>query len=37
MNSHKNARLTAHGRYLLVQRIAQQGLKSAAHSLGVSG
>lgn len=29
MNSHKNARLTAHGRYLLVQRIAQQGLKSA--------
>lgn len=29
MNSHKNARLTAHGRYLLVQRMAQQGLKSA--------
>lgn len=36
MNSHKNARLTQHGRYLLVQRIAQQGLKAAAQSLGVS-
>ena len=38
MNNHKNARLTVHGRYLLVRRILEEGLRpiEAAQAMGVS-
>ena len=38
MNSHKNARLTVHGRALLVKRILEEGLRpvEAAQAMGVS-
>jgi len=38
MNSHKNARLTVHGRTLLVRRVLEQGLRpeEAAQAAGVS-
>jgi transposase InsO family protein len=36
VNTHKNARLTARGRLLLVQRIAQIGLTPAAEAAGLS-
>ena len=36
MNAHKNARLTLLGRQLLVQRVAQIGLRAAAEAAGVS-
>lgn len=38
MNTHKNARLTVHGRVLLVDRILRQGLRpeEAAQAMGVS-
>ena len=38
MNSHKNARLTAHGRALLVKRVLEEGLRpaEAAQAMGVS-
>ncbi len=36
MNSHKNARLTWHGRRLLVERAAEIGLAAAAGAAGVS-
>ena len=38
MNNHKNARLTVHGRALLVQRVLEEGLRPAevAHAMGVS-
>lgn len=38
MNNHKNARLTFHGRLLLVRRITEEGLKpaEAAQAVGVS-
>lgn len=38
MNNHKNARLTTHGRVLLVKRIVEQGLRprEAAQAAGVS-
>ena len=38
MNSHKNARLTVHGRALLVKRIVEEGLRpqDAAQAMGVS-
>ena len=36
MNAHKNARLTVLGRQLLVQRVAQMGLRAAAEAAGVS-
>lgn len=38
MNSHKNARLTIHGRALLVQRVIDEGLRpaEAAQAMGVS-
>lgn len=38
MNSHKNARLTVHGRALLVKRIVEEGLRpqEAAQAMGVS-
>ena len=38
MNSHKNARLTPHGRELLVRRVLEQGLRpeEAAQAMGVS-
>ena len=38
MNTHKNARLTAHGRALLVRHIVEHGLRpvEAAHAAGVS-
>jgi len=38
MNSHKNARLTVHGRVLLVQRAIQEGLRpiEVAQAMGVS-
>ena len=38
MNIHKNARLTPHGRALLVQRMLDGGLRpeEAAHASGVS-
>ncbi|WP_297526916.1 leucine zipper domain-containing protein, partial [Thiohalobacter sp.] len=29
MNSHKNARLTVHGRALLVKRVLEEGLRPA--------
>lgn len=39
MNNHKNARLTVHGRLLLVRRIVEQGPRpvEAAQAAGVSG
>ena len=38
MNNHKNARLTVHGRALLVKRVIDEGLRPAevAHAMGVS-
>jgi transposase InsO family protein len=38
MNSHKNARLTPHGRALLVRRVIEEGLRpvEAAQAMGVS-
>ncbi|MEJ2299795.1 MAG: leucine zipper domain-containing protein, partial [Woeseiaceae bacterium] len=38
MNNHKNARLTPHGRVLLVRRVVQEGLRpaEAAQAMGVS-
>jgi hypothetical protein len=38
MNSHQNARLTVHGRALLVTRILKHGLRpeEAAQAMGVS-
>lgn len=38
MNNHKNARLTVHGRFLLVRRILEDGLRpaEAAQAMGVS-
>ena len=38
MNSHKHARLTAHGRALLVRRMLEEGLRAeeAAQAMGVS-
>lgn len=38
MNSHKNARLTVHGRVLLVRRVLEEGLRvrEAAQAMGVS-
>ncbi|WP_297527482.1 IS481 family transposase [Thiohalobacter sp.] len=38
MNSHKNARLTVHGRALLVKRVLEEGLRpaEAAQAMGVS-
>jgi transposase InsO family protein len=38
MNNHKNARLTVHGRVLLVQRVIQEGLRpiEVAQAMGVS-
>lgn len=38
MNNHKNARLTVHGRALLVQRVIQEGLRpvEVAQAMGVS-
>ena len=38
MNNHKNARLTVHGRLLLVRRIIDHGLRpaEAAQAMGVS-
>jgi transposase InsO family protein len=38
MNSHKNARLTVHGRALLVRRVREEGLRprEAAQAMGVS-
>jgi transposase InsO family protein len=38
MNNHKNARLTVHGRLLLVRRITDEGLRTAeaAQAMGVS-
>ncbi|MES1934615.1 transposase [Salinisphaera shabanensis T35B1] len=38
MNTHKNARLTVHGRALLVRRIREDGLRpiEAAQAMGVS-
>jgi len=36
VNAHKNARLTVLGRQLLVQRVAQMGLRAAAEAAGVS-
>lgn len=38
MNTHKNARLTIHGRALLVRRVLDEGLRpiEAAHAAGVS-
>ncbi len=38
MNNHKNARLTVHGRLLLVRRIVKEGLRpvEAAQAMGVS-
>ena len=38
MNSHKNARLTPHGRALLVRRVLEEGLRpvEAAQAMGVS-
>jgi transposase len=38
MNNHKNARLTPHGRALLVRRVLEEGLRpaEAAQAMGVS-
>ena len=38
MNNHQNARLTFHGRYLLVRRVLEEGLRpaEAAQAMGVS-
>ena len=38
MNNHKNARLTVHGRSLLVRRVVEDGLRpaEAAQAVGVS-
>ena len=38
MNNHKNARLTPHGRALLVRRVLEEGLRAAeaAQAMGVS-
>ena len=38
MNNHKNARITVHGRLLLVRRIVEHGLRAveAAQAMGVS-
>ena len=38
MNNHKNARLTVHGRMLLVRRVTEEGLRpiEAAQAAGVS-